>query len=168
MLKYLLKKFGIIYATFFTTVISIAVSVIITVLLMVLLKNPNMKIAIIIAIICPSVIAPPVSYFWLRFLKQAYITRQKLQESNQRLELALKEVKELSGLLPICASCKNIRDDKGYWNQIESYLQIHSKAEFSHSICPDCAMKLYPEFYSKDNRNKTNINKGDSDSLSSS
>lgn len=49
----------------------------------------------------------------------------------------------VSGLLPICASCKNIRDDKGYWNQIESYLQKHSDAEFSHGICPDCMEKLY-------------------------
>ena len=45
------------------------------------------------------------------------------------------------------ASCKKIRDDKGYWNQIETYIRDHSEAEFSHGICPDCAKKLYPEFY---------------------
>ena len=60
---------------------------------------------------------------------------------------ALEEVKALSGLLPICASCKNIRDDKGYWNKIEAYIGTHSEAEFTHSICPDCAKKLYPELY---------------------
>ncbi len=58
---------------------------------------------------------------------------------------ALNTVKTLSGLLPICASCKKIRDDKGYWNQIEAYIQTHSEAEFSHSICPACAKKLYPD-----------------------
>ncbi len=61
-----------------------------------------------------------------------------------KLQETLSEVKQLGGLLPICASCKNIRDDKGYWNQIESYIKAHSEAEFSHSICPDCASKLYP------------------------
>jgi len=63
------------------------------------------------------------------------------------LEEALERVNVLSGLLPICASCKKIRDDKGYWNQIEKYIRDHSQAKFSHGICPDCAKKLYPEFY---------------------
>jgi len=58
---------------------------------------------------------------------------------------AAKEVKKLSGFLPICASCKKIRDDKGYWNQIETYIKEHSEAQFSHSLCPDCAEKLYPD-----------------------
>ncbi len=65
------------------------------------------------------------------------------------LETALNEVKTLSGLLPICASCKKIRDDRGYWNQIESYIRDHSEAEFSHSICPECARKLYHPYYRK-------------------
>jgi hypothetical protein len=59
----------------------------------------------------------------------------------------LDEVRTLRGILPICAKCKNIRDDKGYWSQIESYIRDHSEAEFSHGICPACAKKLYPEFY---------------------
>jgi len=63
------------------------------------------------------------------------------------LQKALERVKTLSGLLPICASCKKIRDDQGYWNQIEAYIAQHSEAEFSHGICPQCAKKLYPEFY---------------------
>ena len=70
------------------------------------------------------------------------------QERNryvEELQEALKEVKQLSGMLPICASCKKIRDDKGYWNQIESYIGAHSEAKFSHGICPDCVKKLYPE-----------------------
>jgi len=63
------------------------------------------------------------------------------------LRQSLKQVKILSGLLPICASCKKIRDDKGYWNRLESYLSEHSNVEFSHSVCPDCVEKLYPELH---------------------
>ena len=62
------------------------------------------------------------------------------------LKKAISEIKRLSGLLPICSHCKKIRDDKGYWSQIESYIRDHSDAEFSHSICPDCAKIHYPEF----------------------
>ena len=66
-----------------------------------------------------------------------------LNKTVAELEDALANVNQLSGLLPICASCKKIRDDKGYWTQIESYIKDHSEAEFSHSICPDCVKKLY-------------------------
>ena len=62
-------------------------------------------------------------------------------------EKAFQEVRILRGLLPICASCKKIRDDNGYWTQIEGYIKDHSEAEFTHSICPDCAKRLYPDFY---------------------
>ena len=68
-----------------------------------------------------------------------------LQHKNAKLEAALEDIKTLKGMLPICAQCKKIRDDKGYWNQIESYIYEHSEAEFSHSICPDCARKFYPD-----------------------
>jgi hypothetical protein len=64
----------------------------------------------------------------------------------EQLETALSEVKTLEGLLPICASCKKVRDDTGYWNQIESYLGEHADASFTHSVCPDCLQELYPEF----------------------
>lgn len=69
-----------------------------------------------------------------------------LLEMNDKLNKALNEVKILRGMLPICSFCKNIRDDKGYWKRIESYIRQHSEAEFSHSICPDCAKKHYPDY----------------------
>ncbi len=83
------------------------------------------------------------------------ITERKTTEEERerliaQLHQAFSEVRILGGLLPICASCKKIRDDSGYWNQIESYIQKHSQAEFSHGICPDCAKKLYPEFTDED------------------
>ncbi len=71
------------------------------------------------------------------------ITRRKAL--IQELQTAIGEIKTLSGLLPICASCKKIRDDKGYWSQIEVFIRDHSDAEFSHGICPECIQQLYPE-----------------------
>ena len=62
-----------------------------------------------------------------------------------RLQEAMSKIKTLNGLLPICMHCKKIRDDKGYWNQIEAYIHERSDAEFSHSICRDCAEKHYPD-----------------------
>ena len=69
----------------------------------------------------------------------------ELENANQELQTLLDNVKTLRGLLPICSNCKKIRDDKGYWNQIESYVSKHSEAQFSHSICMECAKKLYPD-----------------------
>jgi hypothetical protein len=63
------------------------------------------------------------------------------------LQDALSKVKTLRGLLPICASCKKIRDDKGYWTQVDVYVRDHSDADFTHSICPECAARLYPGLY---------------------
>lgn len=63
------------------------------------------------------------------------------------------KMRYLEGILPVCASCKKIRDDKGVWNQIEAYVRDRSDAEFSHGICPECAEKLYPEF-NPDQKNK--------------
>jgi len=62
-----------------------------------------------------------------------------------QLRETLADVKTLSGLLPICASCKHIRDDKGYWHQVESYIQQHSSAVFTHGLCPKCSQKIYPK-----------------------
>lgn len=80
-----------------------------------------------------------------------FTDRKRNEDEREQLIAQLKEasaqIKILSGFLPICASCKMIRDDKGYWNEIEIYIRDHSEAQFSHGICPDCAKKLYPEIY---------------------
>jgi PAS domain S-box-containing protein len=78
------------------------------------------------------------------------ITERKNLEKQRdqyvlELKAALERVKTLSGLLPICASCKNIRDDQGYWQQVEGYIMQHSQAKFTHSLCPECVKRLYPE-----------------------
>lgn len=74
--------------------------------------------------------------------KEASAEREKL---IKELQETLTKIKTLQGLLPICAACKKIRDDKGYWNQIEAYISAHSEAEFTHGICPECLDRLYPE-----------------------
>ena len=82
------------------------------------------------------------------------IEQRKLAEAKQarlieQLQEALTQVRQLSGLLPICANCKKIRDDDGYWSQVEDYIGKHSEVQFSHGICPDCAKKLYPTIAEK-------------------
>lgn len=80
---------------------------------------------------------------------QLKLQRDALALRNAELKDALAKIKTLSGLIPICASCKKIRDDKGYWNQLELYIRDHSDAEFSHSYCPECIKKLYPQYPDK-------------------
>ena len=79
--------------------------------------------------------------------------RKKLEHDREilikELQTALSNIRTLSGLIPICSSCKKIRDDRGYWNQLEQFLMEHSDATLSHGICPDCAKKLYPEVFDK-------------------
>ena len=83
----------------------------------------------------------------IRDIEERHQKEKELLVINQNLQEALDHIKTLRGLLPICAACKNIRNDKGYWEQIEVYIRDRSEAEFSHGICPDCARKLYPELY---------------------
>jgi PAS domain S-box-containing protein len=71
-------------------------------------------------------------------------TRER-EKLIQELRFALDNVKTLQGLIPICANCKKIRDDKGYWNQVEGYIMEHSDATFTHGVCPDCAKKIFEE-----------------------
>lgn len=82
------------------------------------------------------------------------LSRKKAEKEQEKLILefqeALAKVKTLSKLLPICASCKKIRDDKGYWSEIEEYISEHTDTLFSHGMCPDCMKKMYPDFYKKE------------------
>ncbi|MGD9007848.1 MAG: response regulator [Desulfobacteraceae bacterium] len=73
----------------------------------------------------------------------------RLEKKNEELRHALDEIRILRGILPICASCKNIRNEDGYWEQIETYIQDRSEVDFSHGICEECARKLYPEIMGK-------------------
>ena len=83
----------------------------------------------------------------LQEIEERKRTEAEKEQLIAQLQKAMQEVKVLSGFLPICASCKKIRDDSGYWNQLEEYISRHSNALFSHGICPDCVKKLYPDFH---------------------
>lgn len=72
--------------------------------------------------------------------------RFELNEKVEELSQALAEVRTLKGIVPICANCKNVRDDQGYWNRVETYLNEHTEADFTHAVCPDCMKRLYPQF----------------------
>jgi hypothetical protein len=77
----------------------------------------------------------------------------RLAQNNEELRDALAKVKTLRGLLPICSGCKKVRDDKGYWNQIEVFIRDHSDANFSHGMCPECSRKYFPGFCDPDPAN---------------
>ena len=81
----------------------------------------------------------------------------ELEEERSRLQQALDDVRTLRGIVPICANCKKIRDDQGYWNQVEKYISDHTEAKFSHGICPDCMKELYPELYVDKSDNTVNL-----------
>ncbi len=96
-------------------------------------------------------IRKPVSLKEFKVSMESSLEKRRLVKEREKLILelqgAMAQIKTLKGLIPICASCKKIRDDKGFWNQIEAYIENHSEAEFTHSICQECAKKLYPELY---------------------
>jgi hypothetical protein len=106
--------------------------------------SPPSVIGLLEAFIAPIAIAIA---FLSMVTRRVQIEREK---TITKLEIALSTVTTLSGLLPICASCKKIRDENGHWDEVELYVRNHSKAEFSHSICPDCSAKLYPDLRSRD------------------
>jgi hypothetical protein len=85
-------------------------------------------------------------------LEKDIVERRK---AESELRDALAQVKTLTGLLPICANCKKIRDDNGYWNSVEKYISSHSEAEFTHGICPECLEKLYPSYYGPGKKKST-------------
>ncbi len=80
-----------------------------------------------------------------RLEEQLLQARQDLKDSVRSLESAIQEVRTLTGLLPICSAGKKIRDDRGYWSEVETYIARYSGAEFTHGLCPDCAARLYSD-----------------------
>lgn len=101
---------------------------------------------------------------WYLYASSRDITERKrieseLEAERQQLQNALDEVKTLRGIVPICANCKKVRDDQGYWSQVEQYVSAHTEAKFSHSLCPGCAHEFYPELYDELGRRRTMISR---------
>lgn len=164
---------GLLMAVIFTVdlfiPLGVAVGVLYLVVVLLTLWTPHSKTTLIIAMLSSLLIVaaffykPPVDAMWKAIFNRgislftvwaaALLGLQKNKIELQRKmillerEQALQEVRILRGFLPICASCKKIRDDNGYWTQIERYIKDHSEAEFTHSLCPDCARRIYPDFY---------------------
>lgn len=98
----------------------------------------------------------------VRYWRGIAVADRELKKKAEDLQKALGEIKQLKGIIPICSSCKKIRDDQGFWHQVESYLQSRSDAEFSHGICPDCMKKLYPNLGKKKEAGAGNPDSGKS------
>ncbi len=123
------------------------------------LYNPNppppdlrLLYTILAAVLSLMLIATFIAIRFIRLSKALMISNNNLQTTQHELQQAIDEVRTLSGILPICMNCKKIRDDKGYWNQMESYIRERTEAEFSHGICPDCAQKLYGDYLDENDK----------------
>jgi hypothetical protein len=140
-----LARFGVNTMVLIVTAVIVSLSVLITSIALSLFQGYIDILGICICIAAPVLIFPlPAKLFFSMFLK-LQTTEEELRTRNIELENALGEVKTLSGFLPICCSCKNIRDDEGYWNDIEEYISDHSELQLTHGICPKCVEQLYPE-----------------------
>lgn len=109
------------------------------------IRAPFIKAALISGLIAIVIIALGVNLFF----RVTNPILRGLNDSVEKLQKALAEVKTLRGILPICSFCKKIRDDEGYWHQVEVYLKDRSEADFSHSMCPQCATRHYPDVFPK-------------------
>jgi len=158
---------------FFDLSIPLGVSIGVAYILVVLISlwSPQNKFTVLVTVVCSIFVIgsfyfqPVVAEMWKVIFNrvislfaiwvtallglQRKIAEQKREKTLREREIALEDVRVLRGLLPICASCKKIRNDQGYWVQIEGYIRDHSEAEFSHGICRECAKKLYSELYQK-------------------
>lgn len=98
-----------------------------------------------LAFVCANVLGFSTSWGLHRARRRQFVAHRAEREARQALEEARSEIRILQGIIPICASCKNVRTDEGTWEQVEAYVRDHSEAEFSHGICPECERILYPE-----------------------
>jgi hypothetical protein len=97
-------------------------------------------------ILCPALIAPPMIYWHGAAIQEVARQRREMEALNDRLTKAMAEVRELTGLLPVCAWCHKLRDDQGYWSRVDAFLERHTRAEITHGVCPDCMKRAISEF----------------------
>jgi|GEM_PF-624345 len=143
----LLRQYGVNTMVLIITAILVALSVVFSSIAVKEFQGYVDALTIGVSISAPSLLVPPPAWLILSMFVKLQKTEEQLRLRNIELEKTLSEVKTLSGLLPICCSCKKIRDDEGYWNEIEQYISDHSDLQLSHGICPECVGQLYPELY---------------------
>ncbi len=141
----LLRRYGVNFTVLVITAILVILSVIFSCSVVKYFQGYIDPLTVGISISAPSLLVPLPAKLILSMFARLKKTEEELQVRNIELKETLNQVKTLSGLLPICCSCKKIRNDKGYWNDIVQYLSDHSDLLFSHSFCPECARKLYPD-----------------------
>lgn len=144
MVDYSLQMYGKWKLTGVTVLLSIILASGLTAVILILFnRESNIAFGIFNATICVIIIATPFSYAFFMIMDRLNTSQNELRVKNSELASALKQVKELSGLLPICSNCKKIRDNNGCWNQLETYIESHSDALFSHGLCEECAEEMY-------------------------
>lgn len=143
MLRQILRRWGVLGMTILITLVSVLISVILRIFIQTVLQDRELIISDLTqSVLIPLIIAPVMAVIFARLLKEIDDAEQRNARLVVELQDALKKTKTLSGLLPICASCKKIRDDAGYWHQVEVYIRDHAEVDFSHGFCPDCGDDL--------------------------
>ena len=139
MLHQLIRRMGVPGITVLITFLAVITSVAIRAIISFTTGDGKLLASeVMVATVIPLIIAPIMSVIFIGLLKQIDESEQKNAQLVSDLQEALAKAKTLSGLLPICASCKKIRDDAGYWHQVEVYIRDHAEVDFSHGLCPDC------------------------------
>ena len=94
--------------------------------------------SIALAVLCPAIIAPPIVYVQCKAFRTIARQKHELRVANEQLQAALEQVQELSGMLPLCAWCHKVRDDTGYWERVEAFIERNTRRTITHGVCPDC------------------------------
>ena len=146
MFRQLIRRLGKWWSSILLTGLGVLISFLITVSASLLLnEGRNLAFAVPVSLVVPAVVSFPVSYITCSLLVRLDKAERERAQLVAELQEALDNVQTLSGLLPICASCRRIRDDEGQWQPVEVYISDRSEADFSHGICPECAQELYPD-----------------------
>ena len=142
MLRLLVRRLGVAGTSILIIVVSVLVSVTIRIVISLTMDGHIVMNDIYIAASIPFIIAAFMSVIFVNLIKKVDEAEQNNARLVADLQEALAKAKTLRGLLPICASCKKIRDDAGYWHQVEVYIRDHAEVDFSHGLCPDCGSDL--------------------------
>lgn len=102
------------------------------------LEAMNWGWVVAVAVLCPALIAPPIIYFQCQALRQIARQKSELIDTNRQLHAAREQVDELSQMLPLCAWCHRVRDDRGYWERVEEFIERSTRRSITHGICPEC------------------------------